>query len=227
MAGIDIDGNCWIRPVCTRSHGALTGSEITVFDQTTQRQRTMKPLDLVELSLHDPVGTIGQPENWTLGQVLSGESPRVLCQAGDYDWLLAIIKRFALASDSLDFLLGTPDKAVPHSEIEKAQVKQSLCLIRPRNLTWVRSTKVNNAPRIEGSFNFGRFNTPYRLPLTDISWEKCLLEQTLNRQTLNAAESPGMDSKSEMLMTISLGENFATTGCHYKLIAGVLIVPAI
>jgi hypothetical protein len=81
-------------------------------------------------------------------------------------------------------------------------------------LIWIRTTDFNNRPRIEGRFDFGKWNARYCLPLTDIAWEPKLLQQTLN--------SPRMDAVAEILLTISLGDLFDKTQCHYKLIAGVL-----
>jgi hypothetical protein len=64
--------------------------------------------------------------------------------------------------------------------------------------------------------------------LTDIVWEAKLLDLiTVDGQTLDASETPGVNIHTEILLTISLGDLFEKTQSHYKLIAGVLLLPKI
>jgi len=214
IAGIDLDSGKWIRPVPTKNRGALGDAEIVVKDHKTQKLRIMAPLDVIHLHLDEPVGNNGQPENWTLIRESGREPYPVLCQANDDSPLVTRVKELADANGPFSLIFGTPDRKIPHSAIANEPIPHSLCVIRPKNLIWIRTTDFNNRPRIEGRFDFGKWNARYCLPLTDIAWEPKLLQQTLN--------SPRMDAVAEILLTISLGDLFEKTQCHYKLIAGVL-----
>ena len=225
IAGLDIDTGAWVRPVNLRSRGALGDGEIVVLDNQTHQLRIMKPLDLVRLRLGDKVENPSQPENWTLDSTsLAGSSP-VLCPACDHPTLLARIRTQAEAGNTLLDLFGTLTNSVPHSVIEQEPPARSLAVIRPRNLRWTRSINYRGNPRMMGIFTFGVENIQYCLPLTDIDWEPKLLEATLKRPTINAEQSLGLNPTHEILLTVSLGDHFRETGNHYKLIAGVLIIP--
>ncbi len=225
IAGVDVDAGTWVRPVNPKNRGALRDFEIVVKDHRTRKLRMMAPLDLIKLDLEMPVGNDGQPENWTLSPASGGEEFSVLCQAGDDPFLVTVVRNLADASNSFNLIFGTPDNKVAHSEIEKEPISHSLCVVRPSNLTWFRSADFHNRPRIEGHFDFGRRNTRYYLPLTDIAWEPKLLEQTLRKPIANASELLGVDIDAEILLTVSLGDHFKEKGYHYKLIAGVLLLP--
>jgi hypothetical protein len=225
IAGIDIDSGKWIRPVPAKNRGALWDAEIVVKDHKTQKHRIMAPLDLVYLHLDEPIGNSGQPENWTITPESGKEPYPVMCHANDDFSLVAKVKDLAEANGPFSLIFGTPDRKIPHSAIEKEPIPHSLCVIRPKNLTWIRTTDFNNRNRIEGRFDFGKWNARYCLPLTDIAWEPKLLQQTLGNTTVDASVAPGMDAFAEILLTISLGDLFVKTQCHYKLIAGVLLLP--
>jgi hypothetical protein len=228
IAGIDIDSGKWVRPVGSDSYGELVSREITVQDQGTHRPRLMKPLDIVHLRLGRHVDNIGQPENWML-EINSKMLPHsILGQGVDDKSILAQIRDVVEQSSSSSLILGTQGKEVSHREIQKEPLSQSLCVIGPNNLTWVRTTSFKNKPRIEGWFDFGKRNIRYCLPLTDIVWEAKLLDLiTVDGQTLDASETPGVNIHTEILLTISLGDLFEKTQSHYKLIAGVLLLPKI
>jgi hypothetical protein len=226
IAGIDIDSGEWVRPVSAYSYGELGSREITVRDHETQIPRLMRPLDVVHLGLDRQAGHVGQPENWILKPRPGALPQAVLNQGANDESTCKRVRSLAEQSSSWSLLLGTLGKEISHKQIEKDPISQSLCVIRPKNLTWVRSTKFNsNQPRIEGWFDFGGRNIRYYLSLTDIAWEAKLLELTTDSHTLDASAVPGAEAHLEILLTISLGDLFDKTGCHYKLIAGVLLLP--
>jgi hypothetical protein len=225
IAGIDIDSGKWIRPVGPYGSGELVGREITVKYTWPHRPRLMKPLDVVRLHLDKYVGNSGQPENWVLNLDSKALPHSILRQRSNDESVLAQIRDLAEQSSSSSLLLGTQGKEIPHSEIQKEPLSSSLCVIRPNNLKWVRTTNINNKPRIEGWFHFGRRDIRYCLSLTDVSWEAKLLDLMVDGQTLDASKAPGVDADIEILLTISLGDLFEKTQCHYKLIAGVLLLP--
>jgi hypothetical protein len=226
IAGIDVDSGKWIRPINAKNSGALWDFEIVVKDHKTNKLRTMAVLDLINLHLDEPVGNNAQPENWTLNSASTSEPSRVLCQAGDDPSLMMKVKDLAEASNSFSLIFGTSDDKVAHSAIEKEPVRHSLCVIRPKNLIWFRTTNVRNQPRIKGRFDFGKRNTRFCFPLTDIVWEPRLLDLMADGQILDASGAPGTGTDMEILLTISLGDLYKKTQCHYKLIAGVLLLPS-
>jgi hypothetical protein len=226
IAGIDIDTGKWIRPINAKNRGALWDFEIVVKDHRTQKLRVMAVLDLIELRLGEPVGTNGQPENWTLDPASGSDPHLVVCCAGEDRALMSQIRDLADASACFSQIFGTPGNRVPHSTIEDAPINHSLRVIRPNNLTWVRTTDFNHRPRIEARFEFGMLDAQYCLRLTDIAWEPKLLEHTRQKPVLSASELPGMDAAKEILLTVSLGDHFRETGYHYKLIAGALFLPS-
>jgi hypothetical protein len=225
IAGIDIDSGVWVRPVSADSYGELCSREITVQDHGTKRPRLMMPFDIVRLRLSKHEDKIGQPENWILDLDSKTLPLSLLGQGSNDDSVLAQIRDLAKQSGSSSVLLRTQGKEISRREIQKEPLSHSLCVIRPSNLTWVRTTNFKNKPRIEGWFDFGGRGIRYCLSLTDIAWETKLLDLTVNGQTLDSTEVPGGDANFEILLTISLGDLFEKTQCHYKLIAGVLLLP--
>jgi hypothetical protein len=225
IAGIDIDTGKWVRPVNAKNRGALWDFEIVVKDHRTHKLRLMAALDLITLHLGEAVGTNGQPENWTLNEAPGNDPHLVVRCAADDRALISHIKELADSSNCFSCLFGTPDNKVSHTTIGNASINDSLCVIRPNNLIWIRGTNFNHKPRIEAQFEFGMPGAPYRLPLTDIAWEPKLLEYTQRQPTLSASVTPGIDVTKELLLTVSLGDHFRETGYHYKLVAGVLLLP--
>ena len=225
IAGIDLDSGEWIRPVLPSSYGELGSNEIMVKDPGARTPRLMRTLDVVSLRLGKRVGSLGQPENWILELDSRVRPAAVLGRGADDASSLAGIRDVAKQSSSSSLLLGTAGKEIAHREIEKEPLSSSLCVIRPKELTWVGTTSFKNKPRIEGWFDFGGRNVRYYLSLTDVAWETKLLALIANGQSLDASKVPGVDVSLEVLLTISLGDLFDKTQCHYKLIAGVLLLP--
>jgi hypothetical protein len=225
IAGIDMDSGKWIRPVSAHSHGELWNPEVMVKEHGVKNPRPMRPLDIVQLRFSKYVGNAGQPENWMLDPNSAVVPIPILGNAVNDMSSLEQIRGLADQSSSLSFLNRTPGKEISHREIEREPLSNSLCVVSPTNLAWTRTTSFKNRPRIEGQFDFGGRNTRCYFSLTDVVWEAKLLELTANGQTLDAYEVPGVNANLEILLTISLGDLFETTQCHYKLIAGVLLLP--
>lgn len=225
IAEIDIDSGEWLRPVSAYSYGELESREILVKEHGIKSTRLMRPLDIVHLRLSKHVGNAGQPENWILDPIPDAAPRSILCLEAHDESALDQIRELAGRSSSFSLLLGTSGKEISHREIEREPLSNSLCVISPTNLTWTRTTNFKNKPRIEGRFDFGGRNIRYYLPLTDVAWETKLLELTSDGQSLDAIEVPGVNANLEIFLTISLGDLFEKTQCHYKLIAGVLLLP--
>ena len=190
-----------------------------------QHERTLKKLDIVRLRLGEPVGTKAQPENWELLPPKESKGSYDLLSCFDGRKHSEMLWKLIQPSESFSLIFGTENNKVHHEAIEKETLSHSLLLIHPKNLSWVRTTDFNNNPRIEGHFGFGKRNIRYFLPVTDVDWKYSLLQATERTTQLDSDESPGMNAESEIVLTISLGENFDKTNSHYKLIAGVLLLP--
>jgi hypothetical protein len=225
IAGVDIDSGKWIRPVGTYGSGELGNNDIAVKDPGPQSPRLMKPLDVVHLHLDKHVGNSGQPENWVLNSKSNMLPHVILGQANNNPSHIERISNLVDAASLFSDLFGNTADRISHQEIQKEPLSHSLCVIRPKNLKWVRTTDFNNKPRIEGHFDFGGRNVHYHLSLTDTAWKAKLLGLTVEGQALDASELPGVDAHLDILLTISLGDFFEKTKCHHKLIAGVLLVP--
>jgi hypothetical protein len=225
IAGIDVDSGEWVRPVSAFSYGEFGSREITVKDHETKSSRLMSPFDVICLRLDRRASNNGQPENWVLDLNSKALPHAILDRGANDESVLARIRDLAEQSSSSGLLLGTQGKEISHREIQKEPISHSLCVIRPKNLKWVRTTNFKNKPRIEGWFDLGGRNIRYYLSLTDVAWEAGLLKLMADGQTFDASEVPGVDPRLEILLTISLGDLFEKTQCHYKLIAGVLLIP--
>jgi len=198
-----------------------------MWDEALASSRLLEPLDIVELRLGSNVGSCGQPENWTFLSPPKGEHYRIVGHAS-HD--RSIQKRIATLSE-LDMysglIFGSSDKAISHIVIERNPIESSLCIVKPRYLRWQRDRNYKGYPCIEGYLDLGRNLTRHVLRLTDVKWERMLLEITLGEPIIEHEDIPEITPTIETYLTISLGDVFPRTGLHYKLIAGVLLLPKI
>lgn len=228
IAGIDLDSGKWIRPVGAYGNGELGNNDIIVKYPGPQRARLMKPLDVVRLYIDKYVGNSGQPENWTLSLKSDKLPHSILGQVIDNPLHIARIRNLAEAASLFSDLFGNTSDRIKHRDIEKDPVSHSLCVIRPKHLDFRSTTTFRGKPCIDGHFQIGSRTPPclYSLRLTDTEWEPKLLGVIPEGETFDASELPGIDAKTEILLTISLGDLFDKTQCHHKLIAGVLLLPS-
>jgi hypothetical protein len=225
IAGIDLHSGKWVRPVNARNHGALTDYEIIVTDGITQKPRILAPLDVIQMHIDEYVGNCGQPENWTVAATPNARYSTATPQASADSSLSARMDALAEASTSSGLLFGSDKNSIWHREIERRPLASSLCVAKPRYLRWQRETNYRGDPCINGYFDLGRRNIRHVLRLTDIAWEKRLLQITRKEAVIEHQDLPDIGSSNETFLTISLGDVFPQTGHHYKLIAGVIILP--
>lgn len=225
IAGIDADSGEWIRPVNALHHGALAGGEIFVAVPGTQRPRRMAPLDIVRLRIEKYVGNQGQPENWTLIPAHEGRPHSLLANSTADASIHFKIRELAKESAASGLLFGNDAKSVSHLAIQNAPLTSSLSIVQPKYLRWQRDLNFKGYPCIDGFFDIGKRNIRHVIRLTDVAWETRLLELTRKEPLIEHADLPEGTHEFETYLTISLGDLFPQTGHHYKLIAGVLVLP--
>jgi hypothetical protein len=219
IAGIDLDSGKWIRPVHTKNRGALGDHEIVVRDSATKNLRMLATLDVLRLGFERYVGDRVQPENWELAAP-SNESTYV------------VLRRFDGPKD-LETLISRLENNAPllHSYSNKiqavdlfvSQLSHSLSIIRPEMPHWRISPhpRYPNKLRVEADFRFR--GDSYCLVVTDPIWEaRCAHHRAGRYPHSDLAE----DANGNLLLTISLAE-VPLNGYHYKLVAGVIQLPAL
>jgi hypothetical protein len=218
IAGIDLDCGKWIRPVNAKTHGAFGDFEIFVSEVGTQKRGILAPLDVVRLHLDRYVGNNVQPENWETAPA-------------SYEDSFPILRRFDGPQDA-EILISCLDREGPllHSYSNRISIddpllvrglSHSLSMIRPEELHW----KVAPHPiypkkmRVEADFRFN--GHPYCLVVTDPLWEARCRRFGSGRHPHSTVAG---DERGQVLLTISLAE-VPLHGYHYKLAAGVAILP--
>ena len=223
-AGLDLDTGNWVRPLNPKT-SSLCKADIFVQEPSTSAVQPMRVLDIVSLPLDHATPSSTQPENWLLQTLRLNSFPQLLSHAQQDGSVLQCLRDIADSSSSHPFLFGDAGASVTHQHLLERPLGHSLSLIRPLDLVWVRSTDIHGNPRVRADFSYGRSQQRYILPVTDIEYERRLLEATENRGPRLGAKDMYSENAPEFLFTASLGENFPVTNRHYKLIAGVLEVP--
>ena len=120
-------------------------------------------------------------------------------------------------------LLQSTAKKIASADLADAPIAGSLALVSPDHLLW-RVESDGDRIRKKASFvidGIGWFN----LPVTDPLMEERLDELELT-STPYPRDAVGIDVRTTVLLTVSLSEPFEKTDDCYKLVAGVLELPA-
>jgi len=200
FAGIDIVTGTWIRPISKSGRGGLYYHECLV-RQLDNKFVEPRVLDVIELNLVSPEPKLGQPENWLLGE---GQ------------W--TVVGRSTLQGLSASIsaepeLFRGYERFVDASEIANRPPIYSLVLVRPENLAWYAEPNRYGKKRMVGIFSI--YGSTYSLPLTDDAYAHTL-------DDIKLFERRSHDPSIPILFTLSLGDVWAETHRHYKLIAGVV-----
>ncbi|MGO8759991.1 MAG: dual OB domain-containing protein [Terracidiphilus sp.] len=225
VAGIDLGSGDWVRPVWRVGHGALAECNVRVRDRNTNSLRAMKPLDVVSMRVDEHVGNQGQPENWTLVATHEGQPHALLSQGLEDSSFFPRIRALAQECAQAGLIFGSDSNSISHCVIMQRPLSSSLCIVRPDYLRWQRSANYRGNACIDGYFDLGRKRTRHVLRLTDIDWENRLLHLTKSDAEIEHSDLQEGFGGSETYLTISLGDVFVQTGSHYKLIAGVVVLP--
>jgi hypothetical protein len=208
VAGISLVAKKWVRLVGRQVPGCLTVRETSYADG-----KPAALLDVFEAELGERCGTNSHPED----VYVSGnpwQRIRRFDQPSDAQFLAAYVNK------GPSILQGSSDR-VYGRKIDAAPVERSLELIHPEDLWWwIREE--NGKRKNRAIFRAGHVGrVRYDLAVTDPAW----LDQ-LN--LLPAGIYPcGFFAKGtppRTLLTVSLSEVFE--GFHYKLVAGVVALPA-
>jgi hypothetical protein len=199
VAGVDIEDGEWVRPIGSGDHGAVIRTERTYADGTEPGL-----LDLIELTLARPVPQPGQPENWKL-------APGRWRKAGHLDDDDAAELLEELATD--DPIFGSNARSFSASQVAAGDVPSSLALVRPQRLTWTKNawSKVR--------CNFFHAGSWHDFPVTDPVWAAEFNDDKPDT-TFNHSEN------EVPFLVISLGEADPRYDQHWKLVAGVVCLPA-
>jgi hypothetical protein len=219
IAGIDLDSGKWIRPVHAKTHGAFADHEIIVVDGGTRKCRVLMPLDVLRLRLDRYVGSNVQPENWEMAPAYCEDAHTILRRFDgprDQDQLISYLEQGGPLLHSYSDRFSFNDPRL------KRRLSHSLSIIRPQILHWKVAPHPTypNKLRVQAEFRFD--DDSYCLVVTDPMWEAQCRRSGAGRHLHSVVEE---NKNGEVLLTISLAEK-PLNGFHYKLVAGVVILPA-
>jgi len=185
----------WIRPVTEHPSEELQANE-----HCLQTGQDAAILDLLEIKLLEPKGTLHQQENWLM------------------DVTVPLKKMGSMTLEELSNLVDTPETLwgtgtstkngknnfVPIAEITSHS--SSLYLVDISNFKV--EIRISFGKRdMRGVFSYGGHE--YKLSITDLNFEQRFMDKPLGDYEI-----------ARTLLTISLGENYE--GSFYKLIAGII-----
>ena len=208
VTGINLETKRWVRLVGNQVPGCLTLREISYPDG-----RDVALLDVFEAELGEGCGSNCHPED-----VYVTGSPWRPVRRFDGPAEMRFLEAYQNKSPSL--LQGYGDRVYTR-KIEGSPVDKSLDLIRPEDLWWwIREESGKRKNR--AIFRAGHVvRARYDLAVTDPVWLEKLHSQAPGIYP-HAHFFHGKPLKT--LLTVSLSEPFE--GFHYKLVAGVVALPA-
>lgn len=209
LAGICLDTGAWVRPVSN-----LKGGELFQRQYCDQNGNEANTLDILILEPGRPVPKPLQPENVQIGKGIqrierTPPSPNVLSLLAG-----ALEPGPAIFGNQLDYVPYEPDKVL----------QSSLALILPRALSFSvvdKSSWGKKKPKVRVVFQLAAAH--YSLSLTDPVWEEKIASLSFGTHTASAA---GINQNQEALLCVSLGEPFEKDQRCYKLISGIILLPA-
>lgn len=208
VAGISLLTKRWMRLIGRKAPGCLTRTEARYIDG-----REVSLLDVFELEVEADCGTNYHPED-----VRIAGSPwrwvRRFDEPADVDLLKGAVNHEPIV------LQGYGDRIDIH-KFETTAARVSLSLLEPQDLWWwIREE--SGKRRNRANFRLGQEGRiRYDLPVTDPAWldQLSLLPAGIHPHRLLCASK-----RCQTYLTASLSEPYE--GFHYKLIAGVIYLPA-
>ena len=208
VAGISLTTKRWVRLVSKAIPGC-----VTVEEATYACGKQVAVLDVFEVELGDPCGSDSHPEDRFIL-----DTPWRHVRRFDRPQDREFLSSWATRGPSV--LEGCVDR-IYTKKIDHAPLKASLELVRPDDLWWwIREEGGKRKNR--GVFRLGYVGRiRYDLAVTDPVWLATLnlLPAGIHPHALLLGMQPG-----KPLLSVSLSEPFE--GFHYKLIAGVINLPA-
>ena len=208
VAGISLVTKKWVRLVGRKVPGCLTRREASYSDG-----REAALLDVFEAELGEKCGSNCHPEDVFVTNK-PWQAIRRFNEPGDVQFLAAFVNREPIVLD------GYCDRVLAR-RIEETPAACSLGLVSPDDLWWwIREGDGKRKNR--AVFRLGQIGrVRYDLAVTDPAWldQLNLLPAGIHPHALLFAGKP-----PKTLLTVSLSEPFE--GFHYKLVAGVVTLPA-
>ena len=208
VAGLRTDGNGWIRPVSDLEDGRLVEEHYTLDDGCEAQL-----LDVVRVEVVKPQVLPHQPENW----ILAKKPWKLLRRISPADAMRHLEPALIPGPD----LLGNRSDRVAVVDLKKRAAASSLALVAPESLEWTVTKSMRGNRQIRAVFELRK--TSYDLVVTDPRWERRLSSLQLGTHPREAAS---LERNFRVLFTVSLSEPFEAQAHCFKLVAGVLVLPA-
>lgn len=208
VAGISLVTRQWVRLI-----GRVVPHSLTLNEARYADGKAVSLLDVFEVQVDKDCGSNHHPED-----ALIAETPWRLIgrfdQPPDFDFLRDMV------NPSPVVLQGYCDRIDAH-RLEKTAIRVSLSLVEPQDLWWwIREE--SGKRRSRANFRLGHEGRiRYDLPVTDPAW----LDQLNFMPTgIHSHSTLCGERHTRTYLTASLSEPYE--GFHYKLIAGVINLPA-
>lgn len=209
VAGISLLTRKWVRLLGRRVPGCLTLGEARFDDG-----RDVALLDVIELEIEADCPSNPHPEDVRIGGTPWRKITRFDAPS-DVELLESMVNPEPVV------LEGYSDRIDMH-KLDKKAVRVSLSLLKPDDLWWWIREDEKGKRRYRASFRLGQSGRiRYELPVTDPAWldQLNLIPTGIHPHSILCA-----NKHTHTFLTASLSE--AYEGFHYKLIAGVITLPA-
>lgn len=204
VAGVDLDTGKWIRPV-NPGGAKLYKSQIK-----NQFGNQPQVLDIINIPLKEKEPLYYQPENY----IIDSESEWQLEGRYEFDRLADLSCSGNDICIECNFFDENSD-SIFTDNFMFLECKDSLSLIKPKELKIKKRKRTKYGPQIRGEFLFGDKN--YDLAVTDDKFKSPFYGRN---SRLNEYGYYKLDT-DEIYLTISLGEELNEK--HYKLVAAVIV----
>lgn len=208
VAGWDITNNRWLRPVSPRPDGTLELGHCAIDGEWP------RVLDVVHVEVDQHRPTAYQPENWQITD-RAWERVRTAEPAAIRDDLADLV-------DHTNWMLDSGDRRVEAAPLRENPATSSVVLVRPNDARW-RLEPFGSGRQFKTTFRLDGRNAWYEFSVTDPPTHaqlEPLEDGTHDRNVVGVADD------SELFYLVSLGEPFDNVDRCFKLVAGVLEIPA-
>jgi hypothetical protein len=208
IAGWDLTNGRWLRPVSPRPDGTLELGHCAIDDDWPRLFDVVR----VEIDAHRP--TAYQPENW---QITDRPWARV-----DAAQPASVRGDLANLVDHTDWMLDSGDRRVEAATLRANPASSSLVLVRPDDARW-RLEQFGTGRQYKTTFRLAGRNAWYEFSVTDPPIYERLVplpDGSHDRDIVGIADD------SDVFYLVSLGEPFDNVDRCFKLVAGVLEIPA-
>jgi hypothetical protein len=208
VAGWDLTHDRWLRPVSSRPDGTLELGHCAIDGDWPQ------VFDVVRLEIDEHRPTVYQPENRQISE-RRWERTSVATPTAIYDDLAGLV-------DHDDWMLDSGDRRVDAAWLRANPASSSLVLVRPEDAQW-RLERFRGDRQYKTTFQLAGRSASYEFSVTDPPIYEQLRPLPDGSHPLNVV---GIYDDSEVFYIVSLGEPFDNVDRCFKLVAGVIEIPA-